>query len=309
MSAKSSSSSASKPRILHMLTPEPNVSPFDVNMAVDAGFEVVIPYGGIGANDVTGLVQDAIFSRSPGSASATGVFLGGWDVNLAADMLERARSALVPPFELSSFADPNGAYTTSAAMIALVQRAFEARATRALAGARVKVFGGGPVGLCAGVLAAKLDAAVTLVRLTGRPESDAVDRFAKRYDVRLASVKGQTVEERAGALADAEIILCTAKAGVQIVDNALLRHAASLVVAADVNAVPPAGIEGVDAMSDSAELQTGAGTAAALGALTIGKLKYSVQRNLFKQMLGTNSALSLDFMDALTEANAIAQQG
>ena len=302
----SSKSSTNKARILHMLTPEPNVSPFDVNMAVDAGYGVVIPYGGIGAGDVTGLVQDAIFSRSPGHPDATGVFLGGWDVNLAADMLEAARKAMVPPFELCAFADPNGAYTTSAAMIALVQRAFESRAGKGLAGARVKVFGGGPVGLCAGVLASRLDAEVTLVRLTGRAPGDAVSRFSERYDVQLASVKGQTDDERAAALADADVVLCTAKAGIQVIDAGLLQHATSLVVAADVNAVPPAGIEGVDAMSDGADLQTGGGTAAALGALAIGKLKYEVQRNLFKQMLAARSALCLDFMDALTEANTLA---
>ena len=43
--------------ILHFVTPLKNVSPFDVNMATDAGFDVVVPYsrrrpegsGGVGA--------------------------------------------------------------------------------------------------------------------------------------------------------------------------------------------------------------------------------------------------------------------
>ena len=33
----------SRKRILHMLAPQDNVSPFDVNMGVDAGYEVVVP--------------------------------------------------------------------------------------------------------------------------------------------------------------------------------------------------------------------------------------------------------------------------
>ena len=53
-----------KPRILHMLDPRANVSPFDANMAVDAGYQVVVPYSGMAVDDVTGLVQDAIFSRA-----------------------------------------------------------------------------------------------------------------------------------------------------------------------------------------------------------------------------------------------------
>ena len=34
----------SKKNILHMISPQGNVSPFDVNMACDAGYDVVIPY-------------------------------------------------------------------------------------------------------------------------------------------------------------------------------------------------------------------------------------------------------------------------
>ena len=67
-----------KPKILHMLDPRANVSPFDVNMAVDAGYEVVVPYSGTGADDVTGLVQDAIFSRPrPGVTTRPGYSSAG----------------------------------------------------------------------------------------------------------------------------------------------------------------------------------------------------------------------------------------
>ena len=33
--------------ILHMLTPLRHMSPFDVNMALDAGFDAVVPYVGV----------------------------------------------------------------------------------------------------------------------------------------------------------------------------------------------------------------------------------------------------------------------
>jgi len=63
-----------KPFILHMLTPGTNVSPFDVNMALDAGFNAVIPYTGVTLEEVTALVQDAIFSRGPKGVKHTGGF-------------------------------------------------------------------------------------------------------------------------------------------------------------------------------------------------------------------------------------------
>ena len=51
--------------ILHMVTPLKHISPFDINMAVDAGFDAVVPYTDTTIEEVTGLVQDAIFSRPP----------------------------------------------------------------------------------------------------------------------------------------------------------------------------------------------------------------------------------------------------
>ena len=57
-----------RPFILHMLTPGAQVSPFDVNMAVDAGWQVVTPYCHVTLDGVAGLTQDAIFSRGPKGA-------------------------------------------------------------------------------------------------------------------------------------------------------------------------------------------------------------------------------------------------
>ena len=44
----------SRKHILHMLTPLAHMSPFDVNMALDAGFDAVVPYVGVGPGEVTG---------------------------------------------------------------------------------------------------------------------------------------------------------------------------------------------------------------------------------------------------------------
>ena len=56
--------------ILHMATPLAHMSPFDVNMALDAGYDVTIPYTNVTVAEITGLVQDAMFSRSPRDARA-----------------------------------------------------------------------------------------------------------------------------------------------------------------------------------------------------------------------------------------------
>ena len=108
--------------ILHMVTPLKHMSPFDVNMALDAGYDAVVPYTDVTLDEVTGLVQDAIFSRPPKIGVRTGMFFGGKNAILALDMLEAAKKALVPPFGISFFADPAGSFTTAAAMVACVEK-------------------------------------------------------------------------------------------------------------------------------------------------------------------------------------------
>jgi len=141
-----------RPYILHMLTPGSHMSPFDVNMAADAGYQVIVPYCGVDAKATAGLTQDAIFSRGPKGVARTGLFIGGRDVQQAADMLDAARKAMVPPFVVSVFADPSGSYTTAAAMVACVLSQLRKVHSTSLSGKRVLILGGtGTVGRIAGV--------------------------------------------------------------------------------------------------------------------------------------------------------------
>ena len=77
-----------KPYLLHMITPEKNISPFDANMAFDAGWDSIIPYTNVTMEEIQALVQDTIFSRSPSTVSKrTAIFIGGRDTHIAMDML------------------------------------------------------------------------------------------------------------------------------------------------------------------------------------------------------------------------------
>ncbi|MGH8612127.1 MAG: methylene-tetrahydromethanopterin dehydrogenase N-terminal domain-containing protein, partial [Gammaproteobacteria bacterium] len=72
-----------KRTIIHMFDPMPHTSPFDINMAADAGFDVVVPYNNVELDRVHRLVQDAIFSRGPAGVKRTAIFIGGRDIGLA----------------------------------------------------------------------------------------------------------------------------------------------------------------------------------------------------------------------------------
>ena len=283
--------------VLHMVTPEGSISPFDVNMAADAGYSLVIPYTNASVSSIANLVQDAIFSRPPQKASITGMFIGGNDVVAAADMLASARTAMVPPFELSILADPNGAYTTSGALIACIDKLLAEQYGRGMQDRTVKIFGGGPVGICATLLASKLGSRATLVRLTAGAKSGSVQEFSKKYNTDIQTINAVSDEERIEAMSNAEIIIGTAKAGVQVLSNEMLRHASKLLIAADVNAVPPSGLEFVGVTDKGATIDVESKEFMTLGALGIGKVKYDTQYNAFKKMLNSPSSIVFDFFE------------
>lgn len=286
----------SKPRILHFLTPLANVSPFDVNIAADAGF-VIANYTNIALKDVQALTQDAMFSRAPDDAPKTCLFIGGRDALLALDMLAAAKGSMFPPFEISVFADPSGAFTTAAAMIACVERRLKAMGS-SLAGAKVSVFGAkGVVGGIVGVIAADAGAQVTLVgydQTTVVPEKAA--DFTKRFGRPLAAADGSTEEGRRAILADSDVVLASGPAGKQIISRAELAAAKRLKVAADLNAVPPPGVEGLEVNADGAPLPGTSGVG--IGALAIGGVKFRTQHVMMQRLHEAEKALAFDFRDA-----------
>ena len=291
--------------ILHMLSPQKHMSPFDVNMAADAGFKVIVPYINVTTEEVTALVQDAIFSRPPQDGVRTGVFIGGKDAILALDMMEAARKAMVPPFQVSVFADPAGSFTTAAAMVACVERVLKNKFGRTLKGARIAVFGAtGVVGFASSIIAALEGAHVQLVAHRG------VDRVIKsaalskeRFGVDLEPVNGESADQKRDIIVNAEIIFAAAAAGVSVVSPEHKALAKNLLIAADVNAVPPPGIDGMDLFMDGAQLPGSA--ALGIGPLAIGDIKYKTEQGLFKQMIASKEPLHLDFRHAFAMARGL----
>lgn len=290
--------------ILHMLSPLKHMSPFDVNMALDAGYDSVTPYIGVTLDDVTPLVQDAMFSRSPKDAVRTGVFIAGKDAGLALDMMEVVKKTLLKPFEISSFADPAGSFTTAAAMVACVEKLLKEKKNVSLAKTKVLIFGAtGVVGYASGVIAALEGAEVYLAGHDGltRVQAKAED-IKKRFGVQTHAVDGSTEEKKVAALEGIDVVLCAAAAGRQILSKDQLATAKSLLVSADVNAVPPAGIEGLDLHGNGQEL---AGGSLGIGPLAIGDIKYKTESGLFQRMAASSKALSLDFRDAFALAREL----
>ena len=282
--------------ILYMLSPQKFMSPFDCNMAADAGYTVVLPYSNVALGDVQGLVQDALFSRPPGAR--TGIFMGGKDIGLALEMMKAAQAAMVPSFEVSVFADPGGSFTTAGAMVAKVEQVLKRSYGRGLKDLRITVFGAsGVVGFASAVVAANEGAHVRIVAHDTIEPLRALAKVAKaQFGAVLEPVAGQTDAQKAKLLANSDVAFTAGPAGVNILSRKLIARAANLMAVADVNAVEPYGVEGMSLHMDGVPLP-GCSTLG-VGALAIGDVKYKTQAGLFRQMLSTDRPLTLDFRHA-----------
>ncbi len=298
-----------KRSILHMLDPMPHNSPFDINMAMDAGFDVMMPYSNVKLENVHGLVQDAIFSRGPAGVKKTGVFIGGRDIALAIEMMDVCKKAMVPPFEVSVFADPSGAFTTAAALVGCVEKQLKEKHGKELKDCTAVVIGGtGAVGIATGIIASLAGADTTL---TDHLSVDTALAVSKEYNTRFGTaLKGSYASseaDKARLVGEADIIFCTAKAGIQVLGKGVLSEARHLLVAGDVNAVPPLGIEGIKRSDNGAPLTHAVNSkgAVGIGALAVGDIKYQLQNILLKAMVDTNKPLYFDFRDAFAKAREI----
>ena len=294
----------SKKNILHMISPQGNVSPFDVNMACDAGYDLVIPYTNVNLTDVKGLVQDAIFSRSVKDANKTGLFICGKDASLALDMMDVAKKSMVPPFEISVFPDPAGSFTTAAAMVACAEKTLKNKFETDLKKKNVVIYGGkGIVGGISAVMCAQFGSFCKIVGYDGIENvKKKSEEYKNRFDVEVTPVDGSTDKLNSSYLPDADIIFCAARAGTQVLSLDQLKEANKALVLADVNAVPPAGLEGVELKDDDKKHPCGA---LSIGALTSGDIKVKTQYKMFEKMCSSDKPLYLNFDEALKTAREI----
>ena len=286
-----------KPFILHMITSEKNTSPFDANMAFDAGWDSIVPYTNVGMDEIQALVQDTIFSRSPSALKRTGIFIGGRDSHLAMDMIDESRKHMVPPFEVPVFADPSGAFTTAAGMVAITEKALKDKFSEDFTDKKIVILGGtGPVGVASAVISAKAGNEVLLVGRSLEKAEGIAKICNEKYGSK--SVVGAADGDKAEFLIDTDIVFNTGAAGIQLLDDNLIANATNLKICADVNAVPPAGIAGVDAMDNVVEMKNSNSGCYGIGALAIGNIKYKSQHDCLKLMHNSDKPVYLHFEHA-----------
>ena len=296
-----------KPYILHAISPTKFVSPFDVNMAYDSGFDKVSTYTNVEMDDINDLVQDIVFSRHPNDCKKTGLFIAGEDDEKAIEMMEKAKKAMVPPFEISIFADPAGSFTTAAAMIGCVKKLLKEKFKTDLKDKVLQIVGAkGIVGGACAVIAAQEGAKVGMViHREGaiEPIEKRIKNYKEKYKVNLNAIMGISDGEKTKMSENADIILCAAKAGAEALLKKHFSSAKNLKIVSDVNAVPPPGMEGLEVNFNGDAIR---GTKIyGIGALAVGQIKAQVQHKLLKLMCESGKPVFLDFREAFKIAEQL----
>ncbi len=266
-------------------------SVFDRVVAYDGGADEVMSYGGIAAADVRDLVYGCMFTRGPKDLKHTAVFIGGSDIAAGEQLLAAATHTMFKPFTVSVMLDSNGSNTTAVAAVAKMLAAGpDVRGKRV-----VVVAGTGPVGQRAAGLFAKAGADVVITSRKQDAGDRARDLVRQRFggQVRCVCVIGPA--DAAGALEGAVLVLNAGPAGVMLVPRAAWAKRPGLKVVADVNAVPPLGIEGVDLMDDGITKDG----VMCFGALAIGNLKMKVHKACIARLFERNDLV----LDAETIAD------
>lgn len=207
------------------------------------------------------------------------------------------------PFEVSVFADPSGAFTTAAAMVAVVEDELKTKFNTGLEGRTVLALGGtGPVGQVAAVLAAQAGANVRIIGRQLEKAQRIADMCSEEFGEGKITITAGADADKADYLTNADVVFATGAAGIELLSAELISAAPQLKVAADVNAVPPSGVAGLDAFDNGKEIAGSKSGALGIGALAIGNVKYQVQSKLLKSMIDEEKHIFLHFEHAFAAA-------
>jgi methylenetetrahydrofolate/methylenetetrahydromethanopterin dehydrogenase (NADP+) len=292
-------------KLLLQFDSSPHPSSFDQVVAYDGGADRIMSYASVKEADVRDLVHGAIFTRGPKDLHNTAIFIGGTDMAAGEMLLAAVKKTVFGPMRVSVMLDSNGSNTTAVAAVAKLQQA-----AGDVTGKRAVVTAGtGPVGIRAAGLLAKAGANVVI---TSRKAMDPtlLDGLRQRFIVRRAQDAASEQSSGAGsitnvvmtdssqaalALEGAELLLNCGPAGVMLVPKSAWSGRPGLIAAADLNAVPPLGIEGIDVMDNAVQH----GDVTVFGALGVGGLKMKIHKACIAKLFERN--------DLVLDAETIAE--
>jgi hypothetical protein len=282
-------------KLLFQFDTDPQASVFDTVVAYDGGADHVMGYSNCRSDMISSLVEGAIFTRSASNKKNTAIFIGGSDLPTADALLDAIKKVFFDGFRVSVMLDSNGCNTTAAAAVASILKSGDIK------GKKVVILAGtGPVGGRAAVMMANMGANVSISSRSMERSQQACDYLQDRFKAVVHPREAISQKDRANIIADANIVLATGAAGIQLLEEANWQDNSNIEILLDANAVPPGGIQGI-AMSDRGESRYGKIT---WGSMGFGPTKLALQRLCVARLFEQND-LVLDVDDIFKMANEI----
>jgi threonine dehydrogenase-like Zn-dependent dehydrogenase len=215
----------------------------------------------------------------------TAIFVGGSNVAAGEELLRGVVDCFFGPLRVSVLLDANGANTTAAAAVLAAKRHIPLRDATVVVLAAT-----GPVGQRAVRLLAAQGAQVRVASRSRQRAEESCAAVRRRWpDARLSAHATSSEEELAEAVQGASVVIAAGATGVQLLPRRVHEASSSLLVAIDLNAVPPSGIEGVEARDRNTDRE---GTIC-YGALGVGQTKMKIHREAIRKLF-TRNDLVLD---------------
>jgi len=269
-------------KLLFLLDTDPFPSVFDTVVAYDGGADRVAGYANVTPDTVGPLVDGTIFTRGGKDKQNTAIFVGGGDMAKGEALFAAVKKKFFGPFRVSAMLDSNGSNTTAAAGVALLAKAGKLKGKKA-----VVLAGTGPVGMRAAAFLGQEGAEVSLTSRSKERADNAAKAVETRFGVKVTPVQAADDAARGQAVKDAQIVFAAGAIGCQLLKASDWQNNPNLELLADVNAQPPLGIEGVEAI-DKGKDRSGKRV---FGALGIGGLKLKLHRSCIGQLFESSEGV------------------
>lgn len=283
-------------KILFQFDVDSHPSSFDSVVAIDAGVDHLFRYDHVESSGVESLVHGAMFTRGGDDLRNTAIFVGGNDVRQAEELFAAVQNAFFGPVRVSVMLDASGCNTTAAAAVASITKHMP------LAGSTSVVLGGtGPVGRRVAHMLARQGVHVILTsRSLDRAESACAEIAAGLGKPsgasegaeagRLEAAAPENAEAKMAMLDRADTIIACGAAGVELVTARELQSLPKLRLAIDLNAVPPAGIGGIETFDKSKRMRENDDTSPIVyGPIGVGGLKMRTHKAAIAKLFQSNS--------------------
>lgn len=275
-----------KKLLLHLDT-DPVASAFDQAVVYDAGVDNIIAYGGITRDNVTPHVHGMIFTRGGKNLKNSAIFIGGSNVPASELVGKAVKRAFFGPVSVSVMLDPNGSNTTAAAVARKVMSNYD------ITGKKVVIVGAGPVGQRSALYFLKEGAGEVIITSRSLARAKAItEQMKKDYGITVTPGESRSDEAVADLLKDAHVAIASGPAGVCVLPKLAWQNNDTLEVIADVNAVPPMGVEGLEVMDNGIEKEG----IRFYGAIAIGNYKMKVHHAAISALFEGND----QFLDETT---------